>query len=101
MCPNNYPRIKLELNLEREEGKIEHLSSYAYIFVHTTAKQVISSHGKNENARKMSKNEKCRFKACKRFFLHCQICKFVKFLLPLLSELLKLPTINNSIGNGI
>ena len=79
MCPNNYPRIKLELQLEREEGKIEHLSSYAYIFVHTTAKQVISSHGKNENVRKMSKNEKCRFiKHAKVFFFalsNMQVCE--------------------------
>ena len=38
---SNCPGIKLEPPLQREEDKIEHLSSYAHV-VHTTAKQVIS-----------------------------------------------------------
>ena len=89
MC-SNYPGIKLEPALGRLEDKIEHLSSYAYV-VHTTAKQVISRRRKNENVSKMSKAEKCTCKACKNTGFHCQICKFVRFLLPSSSWLLKLP----------
>ena len=91
MCAN-YPGIKLEPALQRLKDKIEHLSSYAHV-VHTTAKQVISRRGKNENADvcEMSKNEKCTCKACKTIVFHCQICKFVTFLLPSLWWLLKLP----------
>ena len=66
------------------------MSSYAHV-VYTTAKQVISRHGKNENACEMSQNEKCTCKECKTFVFHCQICKFVGFLLPSSSRLLKLP----------
>ena len=61
--------------------KIEHLSSYANV-VHTPEKQVISRRRKNENVFKMSKDEKCTCKACKNNVFHCQICKFVGFLLP-------------------
>ena len=39
------------------------------------------------------KNEKCTCKACKNTVFHCQICKFVGFLLPSSSWLLKLPKI--------
>ena len=79
----------LELNWNQRLGqdKIEHLSSYAHV-VQATAKKVISRHRKNENAFKMSKEEKCTCKACKNTVFHCQICKFVEFLLPLSSWLL-------------
>ena len=63
--------------------------------VHTTAKQVISRRRKNENVYKMSKNEKCTCKACKNTVFLCQICKFVGFLLPSTSCLLKLPNIGS------
>ena len=89
MC-SNYPGIKLEPALGTLEDKIEHLSSYAQV-VHTTAKQVISRRKKNENVFKMSKDEICTCKACKNTVFHCQICKFVGFLLPSSSWLLKLP----------
>ena len=56
--------------------------------VHTTAKQVISRRRKNENEYKMSKTENCTCKACKNTVFHCQICKFVGFLLPSSSWLL-------------
>ena len=92
MC-SNYPGIKLEPGLGTKEDKVEHLSSYAHV-VHTTAKQVISRHRKNENVFKMSKDENCTCKACKNPVFHSQICKFVGFLLPWSSWLLKLP--NNS-----
>ena len=84
----------LELNwnqrLEQREDKIEHLSSYAHV-VYTTVKQVISRRRKNENFCEMSKDEICTCKACKNTVFHCQICKFVGFLLPSSSWLLKLP----------
>ena len=89
MC-SNYPGIKLEPALGKYEDKIEQLSSYAHV-VHTTAKQVISRRRKNENVFKMSKDEKCTCKACKNTVFHCQIWKFVGFLLPSSSWLLKLP----------
>ena len=41
----------------------------------------------------MSKDEICSCKACKNTVFHCQICKFVGFLLPSSSWLLKLPII--------
>ena len=78
----------LELNCNQRLDRIEHLSSYAHV-VHTTAKQVISCRRKNENVFKKSKNEKC--KACENTGFHYQICKFVGFLLPSSSWLLKLP----------
>ena len=43
----------------------------------------------------MSKHEKCTCKACKNTVFHCQICKFVGFLLPSSSWLLKLPIISH------
>ena len=39
----------------------------------------------------MSKNEKCTCKACKNTVFLSQLCKFIGFLLPLSSWLLKLP----------
>ena len=90
MCSNHHG-IKLEPALGTEEDKIEHLSSYAHV-VHTTAKQVISRRRKNENVFQMSKDEKCTRKACKNTVFHCYICKFLGFLLPSSSWLLKLST---------
>ena len=89
MC-SNCPGIKLEPAHGTQEDKIEHLSSYAHV-VHITAEQVISRRRKNENVSKMSKIEKCTCKACKNTVFHCQICKFVGFLFPSSSWLLKLP----------
>ena len=97
MC-SNCPGIKLELAHGTQEDKIEHLSSYAHV-VHITAEQVISRRRKNENVSKMSKNENCTCKACKNTVFYCQICKFVGFLFPSSSWLLKLPTENLS-GRG-
>ena len=80
----------LELNWNKPLGhKKTNLSSYADV-VHTTAKQVISRRRKNENVFKMSKDEICTCKACKNTVFHCQICKFMGFLLPSSSWLLKL-----------
>ena len=96
-CVLTIPGIKLETALVTEEDKIEQLSSYTNV-VHTTAKQVISRGRKNENVFKMSKNEKCTCKACKNTVFHYQICKFVGFLLPSSSWLLKFPTAAGSPG---
>ena len=73
--------LELNWNQRLRQDKIEHSSSYAHV-VHTTAKQVISRHRKNENVFKMSKDEKCTCRACKNTIFHCQICKFVGVLLP-------------------
>ena len=95
MC-SNYPGIKLQPALRTSEDKIEYMSSNAHV-VHTTAKQVISRRRKNENVFKMSKDEKCTFKACKNTVFHCQICEFVRFLLPSSSWLLKLAIIGETL----
>ena len=51
MC-SNYRSIKLEPALQRQEDKIEQLSSYAHV-VRTAAKQFISRRGKDENVCEM------------------------------------------------
>ena len=84
--------LELYWNQPLGQDKIEQLSSYADV-VHTTAKQLISRHRKNRNVFKMSKAEKCTCKACKNTVFHCQICKFVGFLLPSSSWLLELPSL--------
>ena len=56
-----------------------------------TSSTQLQNRSKNENVFKMSKDEKCTCKACKNTVFHCQICKFVGFLLPSSSWLLKLP----------
>ena len=61
--------------------------------------EVISRRRKNENVSKMSKDEKCSCKACKTTVFHCQICKFVGFLLPSSSWLFMLPSIHDDNGN--
>ena len=61
--------------------------------VHETAKLVISRREnlKKEKVCEMFKLEKCTCKACETVAFHCQICKFVKFLLTSSSCLLQLP----------
>ena len=44
--------LSVNQRLGGKKDKIEHLSSYAYV-VHTTAEQVISCRGKNENVCEM------------------------------------------------
>ena len=82
----------LELNWNQRLGqdKIEHLSAQLQ-------KKVISRLRKNENVFKMSKDEKCTCKACKNTVFHCQICKFLEFLLLSSSWLLKLPSLEELI----
>ena len=87
----------LELNwnqcLGHKKRKWNICHHYANV-VHPTAKQIIWRRRKNENVFKMSKAEKYTCKACKNPVFHCQICKFVGFLLPSSSWLLKLTTPN-------
>ena len=64
---------------------------YAHVF-QTTAKQVILRRGKNEKVCAMSTNKKCTRKACKTIVFHCQICKFLSFLLQSSSWLRKGPS---------
>ena len=45
---------------------------------------------------KCQKMKKCTCKACKNTVFHCQICKFVRFLLPSSSWLLRLPNETHS-----
>ena len=78
MC-SNYPGIKLEPALLRQQNKIEHLSSYVHV-VHTTTKQVISRRRKNENVCEMSKMKTARAKRAKLLLFICQIYKFMTFL---------------------
>ena len=75
VMPEKCASTILELNWNQPlgEDKIEQLSSYAHV-VHTTARQVISRHRKNENVFKMSKDEKCTCKACKNTVSNMQIC---------------------------
>ena len=87
--------IKLEPALGKTKLDICH-PNYVHV-VHTTAKQVISRLRKKENVFKMSKDEKCTCVSCKNTIFHCQICKFVGFLLPSSSWLLKLPIASSSL----
>ena len=56
----------------------KNLSSYAHVH-HTTAKQVISRHGKNEDVYETSINENRSCKACKTNVFDSQIRKFMTF----------------------
>ena len=90
MCPN-YPGIKLESALGTLEDKIEPLSSY--MLTSSTQLQNWSFHvvERTRTSSKCQKKMKSTCKACKNTVFHCQICKFVRFLLPSSSWLLKLP----------
>ena len=67
-----------ELNWNQPSGqeKIEHLSSYAHV-VHTSAKQVISRHRKNEGVFNMSKDKKIHVQSVQKYCFslsNMQIC---------------------------
>ena len=70
---SNYPGIKLEPVLQMWGDKIKDLLSYAHV-VHTTAKKVISHHGKNKNAFEMCKNEKMHLQKHCSSLSNMQIC---------------------------
>ena len=90
----------LELNWNQRLGhkktklNICHQTLASSTQLQNRSKQVISRRRKNEKVFKMSKDDKCTCKACENTIFHCQICKFVGFLLPSSSWLLKLPSVN-------
>ena len=74
----------LELNWNQLfRGKRTKLNNCHHMLTSSTQLQnrFVSRRGKNEKVCEMSKNEKCTCKACKTTIFHCQICKFLKFLL--------------------
>ena len=79
----------LELNCnQRFRDKKTKLNICHHMLTSTTQ---LSRRGKNENVCQMFKNKKCTCKASKTIVFLCQICTFVRFLLPSSSWLLKLP----------
>ena len=87
----------LELNWNQRLGhKKTKLDTCQHMLTSSTRQQNMSFYVVERtriNVFKMSKDEKCTCKACKNAVFHCQICKFVGFLLPSSSWLLKLPII--------
>ena len=81
----NYPGIKLESALGTKLNICHH------ILTSSTQLQKRSFHV-IERTRTSSKDEICTCKACKNTVFHCQMCKFVRFLLPSSWWLLKLPS---------
>ena len=81
----NYPGIKLKPALGTRQN-------WTFLIIcwrrPHNCKKGHSRHRKNENVFKMSKDEKCTCKACKNTVYHCQICKFVGFVLTSSSWLL-------------
>ena len=79
----------LELNWNQRLGhKTTKLNICHHMLRSSTRLQNRSSHVVERT--RMSKDEKCTCKACKNTVFHWEICKFVGFLLPLSSWLLKL-----------
>ena len=77
-----------------QADKIEHLPSYA----HNCKTGHFTSCRKDEKVFKMSKDEKC---TRKNTVFHCQICKFVGFLLLSSSLLFKLPISEHEQGRRL
>ena len=86
MC-SNYPGNKLEQALRTRGDKIEHF----FIVCSHRPHNCKTGHFTSQKERERLQNEECTCKACKNTVFHCQICKFVGFLLPSSSCLLKLP----------
>ena len=79
----------LELNWNQRLGhKKTKIKICHHMFTSSTQLQ-----NRTENVFKMSKDDVCTCKACKNTVFHCQICKFVGFLLPSSPWLLKLPNL--------
>ena len=84
----------LELNWKQRLGhKKTKLNICHHMLTSSTQLQNWSFHvvERTRTSTKCEKNETCTCKACKNTIFHCQICKFVEFLLPSSSWLLKLP----------
>ena len=88
-CVPTFLEINWNKSFRNKQTKLN-ICHHAHV-VHTAAKPVFSRRRENENDCKMSKNEKCTCKACKTYVFHCQICKFVTFLLSSSLWLLQLP----------
>ena len=89
----------LELNWNQRLGhKKAKLNICHHMLTSSTQLQNRSFHveERTRTSSKCQKVKKCTCKACKNTVFHCQICKFVGFLLP--SWLLKLPIIDASDG---
>ena len=87
MC-SNYPGIKLEPALgtyKKTQLNIRH-----HALKSSSQLQNWSFHVVERTSTKCQKMKKCTCKACKNTVFHCQICKFVGFLLSS-SRLLKVP----------
>ena len=85
----------LELNWNKRLGhKKAKLNICHHILTSFTQLQNRSFHveERTRTSSRCQKVKKCTCKACKNTVFHCQICKFVGFLLP--SWLLKLPIID-------
>ena len=85
----------LELNWNQRLGhKKTKISICHHMLTSSTQLQNKSFHVVGRTRK--SKDEICTCKACKNSVFHCQICKFMMFLLPSSSWLLKLPIIKQS-----
>ena len=82
----------LELNWNQRCRDKTKLNTCHHMLTSSTQVQNKSIH---ENVYLTPENEKCTCEACKIVVFHCQICKFVTFLLPSSSWLLKLPIISS------
>ena len=82
----------LELNWNQRLGdKKTKLNICHHMLTSCTQLQKFHVVERTRTSTKCEKNEICTCKACKNTIFHCQICKFVGFLLPSSSWLLKLP----------
>ena len=91
----------LELNWNQRLGhKKTKLNICHHMLMSSTQLQNWSFHvvERTRTSTKCEKNEICTCKACKNTIFHCEICKFVGFLLPSSSWLLKLPNIRGGGG---
>ena len=88
---SNYPGIKSEQALL--SGKNTNVNICHHMLTSSTQLQNMSFHvvERTRTSSKRQKNEKCTCKACKNTVFHCQICRFVTFLMPSSLWLLKLP----------
>ena len=78
-----YPGIKLEPGNQRFRDKKTKLNICHHMLTSSTKLQKMSFHAveRTRTSTKCPKNGKCTCKACKTIVFHCQICKFVTFVL--------------------
>ena len=88
-CVPTFLEINWNKSFRYKQTTLEHLSSRLRC-PHSCKTGLFTSSRERERLQ-MSKNEKCTCKACKTIVFHCQICKFVTFLLSSSLWLLQLP----------